>query len=527
MSIVNRGPAEAGQFQHACLYILVLIVFFVVLSAHSTHLAVTDFLYKQSKKKKQKKGDQEDEEDDEEDGEENNEDDEVDGAEGDWAEEDEEAEDDLNEEEEVDEADVLSLHPPDVMLPELKPCWKSILDLARGIVSFFKPYPLRRDILRAAYNEVLQEKEDAKKEKARLVQLQKERAKARMQLLRKSRRQVVDETEEEPAGPAPKEKEPEPEKEKQKEPKPAGADEKQKEKDITLVLDVPTRWNSSPAMLDSIIKMKEALIRAGKKGPLKGKFTLPTDQEWAAIDNLRAALIPMEILTKFLCAENVSILRAEVVFQGAFNALSSLQDDVARQLKKRLEKRYKERRNVNILSILTFTLSPQEYSRKVDKYDLLEVSMLREEITMQYDRLFPAIDEVDSDMEIDEEVVDDPTEPEAESHPLRVTSDMERMMQQFFTSGQDFVQPVKEPAKLTLDTISDEVTRAFETGEVMERLKRLESALLALPASSVECERAFSTIGVFHSKIRNRLNDSSLDYLSFGKHFLRNEKKKK
>ena len=145
---------------------------------------------------------------------------------------------------------------------------------------------------------------------------------------------------------------------------------------------------------------------------------------------------------------------------------------------------------------------------------------LRAEINQQYNRLFPELGE-DSDIEIDAQVPDDP-EP-ATIKP--VASETERMMS-FFQTGQDFVA-AKVSSKPSLDTIGDEVTRAFETGEVMDKLRKLESALNSLPASSVECERAFSTIGQFHSKIRNRLNDSSLDYMSFGKHYLRNEMKKK
>ena len=394
------------------------------------------------------------------------------------------------------------------MMPELKLCWKTLLDLMMNFIGYFKPYPLRRDILRGAYNEVLKEKEKAKKDKACAVQMQKERAKAKMQLLRKAtaRRVIASDDKEEKA----EEKEAEPE-------KPTEEKEKEKEEDITLVLDVPTRWNSSIAMLASAVKMKEALKRVQKKGPLKEKFSLPTDKEWEAIDNLRAALMPVEILTKLLCEENVSILKAESLFQGAFRALRSFNNDVATKLRLKLEKRYKQRRQVNILSVLTFIMAPMDYSRKVTFYKLLNPDQLRAEIYQQYTRLFPEVDE-DSDMEIDAQVADDP-EPPPTIKP--VASETERMMSFFQTAGQDFVA-AKVSSKPSLDTIADEVTRAFETGEVMEKLKKLECALSSLPASSVECERAFSTIGRFHSKIRNRLDDSSLDYISFGKHYLRN-----
>ena len=436
---------------------------------------------------------------------EDSEDEEVD-EEGD--EEGEERDDDIDEEGEEDEADVLNINPPDVIMPELKVNWKNLLDLVRRLVAFFKPYPLRRDILRGVYNEILKEK----KEKAARVQMQKDRAKARMLELKKAKgkkRQIVSDDEEEEA----EEKEAEPEK---KEPEPAV----EKEEEITLVLDVPTRWNSSIAMLASAIKMKEALKRVQQKGPLKDKFTLPTDKEWEAIDHLRSALMPVEILTKLLCEENVSILKSEALFQGAYRGLSSFNNAVATELKLKLEKRYNQRRQVNILSILTFILAPTEYSRKVTYYKLLNPDELRAEINQQYDRLFPELGE-DSDIEIDAEVPDDP-EP-ATIKP--VASETERMMI-FFQTAQDFVA-AKVSSKPSLDTIGDEVTRAFETVEAIEKLRKPERALNSLLASSVECERAFSTIGQCHSKICNRLNDTSLDYMSFGKHFLRNEMKKK
>ena len=109
----------------------------------------------------------------------------MDGAEDD--EQEERDDDDIDEEdEEAEEADVLHFNPSDEIIPVLKLSWKKILDLVRNFISYFKPYPLRRDILRGAYNEILKEKEKAKKDKARAVQMPKERIKARMQLLRNS-----------------------------------------------------------------------------------------------------------------------------------------------------------------------------------------------------------------------------------------------------------------------------------------------------------------------------------------------------
>jgi hypothetical protein len=46
-------------------------------------------------------------------------------------------------------------------------------------------------------------------------------------------------------------------------------------------------------------------------------------------------------------------------------------------------------------------------------------------------------------------------------------------------------------------------------------LEKLFRALKSIPPTSVESERAFSSLGLFANKIRNRLNPETLDVLSF------------
>ena len=75
--------------------------------------------------------------------------------------------------------------------------------------------------------------------------------------------------------------------------------------------------------------------------------------------------------------------------------------------------------------------------------------------------------------------------------------------------------------------IGEEFELALETGKISSRLAQLKRALEALPASSIECERSFSTVARYHSKLRNRLNDESLDSMSFARHYYKNLNKKK
>ena len=50
-------------------------------------------------------------------------------------------------------------------------------------------------------------------------------------------------------------------------------------------------------------------------------------------------------------------------------------------------------------------------------------------------------------------------------------------------------------------------------GKKTENLEKLYKALLTIKPTSVESERAFSAMGLFCTKLRNRLNDDTLDSL--------------
>ena len=56
-----------------------------------------------------------------------------------------------------------------------------------------------------------------------------------------------------------------------------------------------------------------------------------------------------------------------------------------------------------------------------------------------------------------------------------------------------------------------------ETGQVLQKLETLYDALLTIQATSVEAERVFSTAGLFLTKIRNRMSDTTLDNFIFMK----------
>ena len=86
--------------------------------------------------------------------------------------------------------------------------------------------------------------------------------------------------------------------------------------EVSVLLDVATRWNSLLTMLDSAFKMKKRLLRLKTTKAKKWKkviVDIPSDDEWRMIQDLVDALRPVEILTKKLCEENYNILQADTV----------------------------------------------------------------------------------------------------------------------------------------------------------------------------------------------------------------------
>ena len=88
------------------------------------------------------------------------------------------------------------------------------------------------------------------------------------------------------------------------------------------------------------------------------------------------------------------------------------------------------------------------------------------------------------------------------------------------TMAEKYQKAVAGPSKSVKgkDTgISKTVQKAMalyeKSGEVPEILLKLKMALLSIPPSSIEAERTFSTVGIFASKIRSCLKDTTIHSL--------------
>ena len=94
----------------------------------------------------------------------------------------------------------------------------------------------------------------------------------------------------------------------------------------------------------------------------------------------------------------------------------------------------------------------------------------------------------------------------------------------------DFLEMTTPTPSLSHSTLSEvlhQVKREmaiFEsTGERPACLQKIFRAIKTLPPTSVEAERAFSSAGLFITKIRSQLSDRSIDSLCFLRYFQNRE----
>ena len=82
-----------------------------------------------------------------------------------------------------------------------------------------------------------------------------------------------------------------------------------------------------------------------------------------------------------------------------------------------------------------------------------------------------------------------------------------------------------EPLEVAGYLVKNEMSLFEQNSKRPENLEKLFQALLTIPPTSIESERQFSTSSFFATKIRSRLDDSTLSALVFLKSYYKKNKK--
>jgi len=258
--------------------------------------------------------------------------------------------------------------------------------------------------------------------------------------------------------------------------------------EIELHLDVKTRWNSIPTMLEPLIKtevaIRETLIEFNA-------LHLADSVDFIALQSLLNAMQPIKLAVERLSREDATLVSAEIILDFMFNKLSEIKSEVSDKLFENLKIRIEERMNMNVMSLLKSLKDP---SVTPSKATLTFAGNL-------VSRLFGVNDE--------NEVIQLP-QIIPENANLSLQDELNMLLQKEESTiliGSDF------------KWLKSESTLFKNTGQRTENLQKLYNAIQSIKPTSNDVERVFSVCTNFCTKIRSRLSDKSLKTLVFLKFY--------
>jgi hypothetical protein len=273
-----------------------------------------------------------------------------------------------------------------------------------------------------------------------------------------------------------------------------------------LILDSKTRWNSTVVMLRRFIEVQKEVRLAMVELDLPFELTT-TDLE--KIKSLCDALEPLKIAVEALGREDADLLLSEKIIEFTRKKLEDANTEISLSIKDQFEIRIEQRRNVTIIHLFKYLESPTFLTFQTDQFGH---KITRTKIVSQAANLLQRLytDGARNDMET--EVCTE----EEDAETLSLADEL----QQFISKPVplEAVNVGSQAEKI----VKKEMALFEATNNRPENLQKLFDALKTIPPTSIEAERAFSAVGIFITKLRNKLSPSTIDALIFLKYHFKN-----
>ena len=273
-----------------------------------------------------------------------------------------------------------------------------------------------------------------------------------------------------------------------------------------LHLDVKTRWNSIPTMLDSLIQTEKPLRETLLEFEAEEYINCV---DFEALKVLKNVLEPVELAVKNLSKEDATLLSADVIIKFMLQKLSDIDNEISRTLHDNIKRRIDERINNDVMNLLPSLKVP---SISPSKNTLIFAASLAS-------RLFCVIDDYDDD---DEEKQSETLSNDAEERTMSLQEELNLKLQESTSTT-----TTNAAAQDKFKWLKSEFVLFKNTGKRTDHLQKLYDALLSIKPTSTDVERVFSVSASFCTKIRSRLSDKSLNALVFLNFFSSNKSKKK
>lgn len=287
------------------------------------------------------------------------------------------------------------------------------------------------------------------------------------------------------------------------------------ETELQLILDSPTRWNSLVDMLERFYKLRKCILKA--MIDLKIDISMSSN-ELEVVNEIIKTLRPVKLGMERLGKRDTNLLSAEAILKFIISELTEVQTPFSFRMKSTIQWRIQERRNKSLVGLLKFLNNSENYevpNETNSDLPLPEKSELADIAKKLLERLF----------------IPQKIEQNAQTEKLSICEGTSRGRETFFSQNVSSLSDKLNHliAQETRGINSNDTAPNFKnlsqelqfyevTKSRTENLNILYNALLTIPPTSIEAERAFSAAGYFISKLRTNLSDRNIDCLCFLRH---------
>lgn len=275
---------------------------------------------------------------------------------------------------------------------------------------------------------------------------------------------------------------------------------------LKLLLDCKTRWNTLATSVSRFLKLypyvNSALHKIGVE-PVSGRT-------FVTLTELSNVLEPIKLAVEELSKEDANLLSAEGTLFYVFQQLQKLDSPLSEEMFRAISKEIEKRRVIEVVSLLLF-LHHGSYPKSNAYFTYSSKTSIKQFAKSITTRLFAEIDE---DMQTVVSISDD-----EDAEPTTTPFDELKHCLSTFTIPKAFAGC--SPTKLNIEK---EFRIIEQKGRKTERMTHLHQAMLTIRPTSTACERVFSVAGNFITKLRSRLDTSTLNALVFLKYYFVNKK---
>ena len=304
-------------------------------------------------------------------------------------------------------------------------------------------------------------------------------------------------------------------------------------KELKLILDCKTRWGSMYSMLKRFLQVNKQLKHAMIM--MEESYDI-TDEDIGTLEELCNALEPINELSLVLGRMDTTILDSEAMIGLTIELLDQQGTEISSRLKEALVREILKRRNTTLVHLFEYLKDPDYIKKRKDifgepiqKFEIVELAQ------RLHERLFPVqvkqeVNEAATDDELDQDQHEDKplTTKEKFALALKQSKACSSGKLKSGTNG-EMSNKKRKKSKICSNLIEKEMA-VYEDKENTKfkrphNLENLYQALLTIPPTSIESERSFSATGLFMTKLRSRLGDTTLNALVFLRDYYKREER--